>query len=90
MSWHDLVLAQTSNICITLHAALNAAPCMCRTICDVTSSKVLGRLAQCEQKGSDRGRWVSICTQRVITAWLHVHLDLAVKSLSRLVYAPKG
>jgi len=56
---------------------LNTAPCMCQTICDVTSSKVLGSLAQCEQKGWDRGRWVGIYTQRVKTAWLC--LDLAVK-----------
>jgi len=51
---------------------------MCRTICDVTSSNVLGRLVQCEQKGLDRGRWVGIYTQSVKTAWLCV--GLAVKT----------
>ena len=60
MSQHDLVSTQTSNICITCHAALNAIACMCQTICDVTSSNVLGRLVQCEQKGWDRGRWAGI------------------------------
>jgi len=42
------------------HAALNAIACMCQTICVVTSSNVLGRLVQCEQKGWDRGRCVGI------------------------------
>jgi len=28
MSWHDLVSAQTSNLCITRHAALNAVAYM--------------------------------------------------------------
>ena len=40
MSWHDVVSAQTSNVCIIRHAALNAIVyihCMCQTICDVTS-----------------------------------------------------
>jgi len=36
---HDLVSAQTSNVCITHHAAI---ACMCQTICDATSSNVLG------------------------------------------------
>ena len=67
MSRHNLVSAQnhaenmvapiTANICITCHATL---ACMCQTICYVTSSNVLGRLVQCEQKGWDRGRWVGI------------------------------
>jgi len=48
MSQHNLVSAQTSNVCITRHAALNAIACMCQTICDVTSSNVLGRLVQYE------------------------------------------
>ena len=59
MSWHDLVSAQTSNVCITRHAALNAIAsihCMCQTICDVTSSNFLGRLVQCV-KGWDRMGW---------------------------------
>jgi len=43
MSPHDLVAAQTSNAYITHHAVLNAIACMCQTICDVTSSNVLGR-----------------------------------------------
>jgi len=34
------------------HAAL---ACMCQTVCDLTSSNVLGRLVQCEQKGWDNG-----------------------------------
>ena len=73
MSRHDLVLAQTSNVCLTCRAALNAH-CMCQAICDVTSSNFFGRLVQ---KGWDRGRWVGIYTQRVKTAWLSV--GLAVK-----------
>jgi len=32
MSQHDLVSAQTSNVCITHHAALNAIACMCQQI----------------------------------------------------------
>ena len=52
MSRHDLVSAQTSNVCMA----------------DVTSSNFLGRLVQCEQKGWGRGRWVGIYTQRVKTA----------------------
>ena len=52
MSRHDLVPAQTSNVCITCHAAI---ACMCQTICDATSSNVLGRLVQCERKGGTRG-----------------------------------
>ena len=80
MSQHDLVSAQTSNVCITRHAAI---ACICQTICDATSSNVLGRLVQCEQKGWDRGRWIGIHTQRVKTAGLCV--DLAVKSLSRVM-----
>jgi len=35
---------------------------MCQTICDVTSSNVLGRLVQYEQKEWDRGRWVGMYT----------------------------
>jgi len=62
MSWHDLISAQTSNVCITHHAVI---ACMCQTICDATSSNVLGRLVQYKQKGWDRGRWVGIHTQRV-------------------------
>jgi len=44
MSHSDLVSAQTSNVCETHHAALNAIysiHCMCQTICDVTSSKIV-------------------------------------------------
>jgi len=40
----------TANACITCDATLNAIACMCQAICDVTSSNVLGRLVQCEQK----------------------------------------
>jgi len=47
MCWHDLVSAQTSNVCITRHAAIAG---MCQTICDATP----WRLLQCEQKGWDR------------------------------------
>jgi len=64
MSRHDLISAQTSNVCITCHAAI---ACI-YVLSDVTSSNVLERLVQCEQKGWDRGRWVGICTQRVKTA----------------------
>jgi len=53
---HDLVSAQTSNVSTTSHAALNAIACMCRKICGVTSSNVLGRLVQCKQKGWGRER----------------------------------
>jgi len=56
---------------------------MCQTMCDVTSSNVIGRLVQSEQKGWDRERWVGICTQKVKTAWMCV--GLAVKSLSRVI-----
>ena len=80
MSRHDLISAQTSNVCITYHAALNAIACMCQTTCDVTSSNVLGRLVQCEQKGGDG---LVLYTQRVKTAWLCV--GLAVKSLNRVI-----
>jgi len=80
MSRHDLVSAQISNVCITCHAAI---ACMCQTICDATSSNVPERLAQCEQKGWDRGRWTGINTQMVKTAGLCV--GLAVKSLSRVM-----
>ena len=74
MSWHDLVSAQTSNVCITRHAALNAIACMRQTICDVTSSKVLGRLVQCDGTG---GGGLVYTLKRVKTAWLC--LGLAVK-----------
>jgi len=80
MSQHDLVSVQTSNVCKTRHAAI---ACMCQTICDVTSSNIIGRLVQCEQKLWDRGRWVGMYTQRVKTAGLCV--VLAVKSLSRVI-----
>ena len=80
MSRHDLVSAQTSSVCITCHAAI---ACMCQTICDATSSNILGRLVQCEQKWWNRGRWIGIHTQSVKTAGLCV--DLAVKSLSRVM-----
>jgi len=76
MCWHDLVSAQTSNVCITCHAAI---ACMCQTIRDAS----LWRLVQCEQKGWDRGRWIGIHTQRVKTAGLCV--SLAVKSLSMVM-----
>jgi len=56
---------------------------MCQIICDATSSSVLGRLVQWEQKGWDRGRWIGIHTQREKTAGLCV--GLAVKSLSRVM-----
>ena len=52
-----LSITSNSNVCITRHAAV---ACMCQTICDVTSSIVLGKLLQCEQKGWDRGRRVGI------------------------------
>ena len=42
---------------------LNAIACMCQTICNVTSSSVIERLALCEQKG-----WEGECgwyTQRL-------------------------
>jgi len=55
---------------------------MCQTICDVTSSNVLGRLITCEQKGWDRGRWVGIHPQ-VKTAGVCV--GLAVKFLSKVI-----
>jgi len=56
---------------------------MCQTICNVTSSIVLGRLVECEQKGWDRGRLVGIYTQRLETAGLCK--SLAVKSLCRVI-----
>jgi len=62
---------------MTSHAALNAIACMFQTLCDGTSSNVLGRLVQCGQKG-ERGRWVGTCTQRVKTAWLCVGLAIKV------------
>jgi len=64
MSRHDLVSAQTSNVCSCSYKCYSIH-CMCQTICDVTSSNFLGRLVQCEQKRWDRGRWVGIYTQRV-------------------------
>jgi len=73
MSQHDLVSAQTSNVCITHHAAI---ACMCQIICNVTSSIVLRRLVQCEQKRWDRDRWVDMYTQRVETAGLCVGLPI--------------
>ena len=77
MSQHDLVSAQTSKVWITCHAAIQ---CMCQTICDATSSNVVGRLVQGEQKGLDRWRWVGIHTQIA-----GLCMDLAVKSLSRVI-----
>jgi len=43
MSWHDLayISAQTSNVCITHHAAIAST---CQTICNVTFSIVLGKI----------------------------------------------
>jgi len=73
-----IVSAQTSNVCITHHVALNAVACMCQTIYDVTSINVLRRLVQCEQKGKDRGSWVGIYTQMVKTAWLCPGLALKI------------
>jgi len=80
MSRHNLVSAQTSNVCITSHAAI---ACMCQIICNVTSSIVLGRLVQCEQKKWGRDRLVGIYTQKVKTAGLCV--GLAIKLLSRVI-----
>ena len=54
---------------------------MCQTSCEVTSSNVLGRLVQCEQKGWGRWRWVGIYTQRVKITWLC--LLLAAKILQQ-------
>ena len=51
MSRHNLVSAQTSNVYITHHAALNAIAGMCQTVCDVTSSNVPGRLVQGQGEG---------------------------------------
>ena len=51
MSQHDLVSAQTSNVCITSHAALNTIACMCQTICNVTSSNVIGDWFSVSRKG---------------------------------------
>ena len=70
----DVVAPLASNVCIMHHAAL---ACMCQTVCDLTSSNVLGRLVQCEQKGWDKGRCIGIYTKRVKAAWLS--LSLAVK-----------
>ena len=56
---------------------------MCQTICDVTSSNVLGRLVQYELKEWDRGRWVGTYTQWVKTAWLCVGLAVKVGSLHK-------
>jgi len=59
-SWHNLVSAQNhaeamvvpliTNVYTTCNAALNTIACMCQTVCDVTSSNVLGRLVQCEHR----------------------------------------
>jgi len=58
MSRHDLVSAQTSNVCITRHVALNA---IAYTVCVIHFVMSLpARLVQCELKGWDRGRWVRI------------------------------
>jgi len=59
MSQYDLVSAQTSNVCNTRHAALNAITSMCQATCVVT-------LVQCEQEGWDRGRWVGINTLTLV------------------------
>ena len=72
-----ICLGTMSNVCITCHTAI---ACMCQTICDATSSNILGRLVQCEQKGWDRGRWVDMHTQRVKAVELCV--GLAVKFIS--------
>ena len=45
---------------VTRHAALNAIACTCQTMCDVTSSNVLGRLAQCEHR-SERQLSAILC-----------------------------
>ena len=79
MSRHDLVSAQTSNVRITRHAALNAiAYIVCVKQLFVMSLPAISRrLVQWERKGWNWGRWVGISTQRVKTAWLCV--GLAVK-----------
>ena len=38
MAWHNLVSAQTGNVCITCYATLSAIACMCQAICDVSST----------------------------------------------------
>jgi len=66
MSQHDLVSAQTSNVCTICHAALNAIAyivCVKQFVMSLPA-----RLVQCEPKGWDRGRWVDIYTQMVKTA----------------------
>ena len=58
MSWQDLVSAQTSNVCITHHAALNAIACIVCVKQFVMS--LSARLVQCEPKEWNGGRWVGI------------------------------
>jgi len=48
MSPHDLVAAQTSNVCITHHAVLNAIGLAYIVYVKRTSSNILGRLVQYE------------------------------------------
>jgi len=59
MSQHDLVSAQTSNVCITHHAALNAIAyivCVKQVFCDVTSSNFLGSVGA-EMVGEGEVGW---------------------------------
>ena len=57
-----MVTPLNANVYITHHAASNAIAYTCQTMCEVTSSNVLGKLVQdylwYEQKWWDRGRWV--------------------------------
>ena len=79
MSRHDLVSAQTSNICITRLAALNTITYIVCVKQFVMSVPVISlRLVQCEQKRWDRRKWVGIYTKRVKTAWLCVGLDVKI------------
>jgi len=82
MSWHGLVSAQISNVCITRHAALNAiAYIVCvKQFCDVTSSNFFGVLGQWEQKG-EAGWYIH---SRVKTAQLCVGLAVK-KTLTRVI-----
>ena len=73
MSQLNLVSAQTSNVCITHHAATHCLTNTMYAIAYIVCVKQfvmslpvisLGALARCEQKWWDRGRWVGVHTQR--------------------------
>jgi len=87
-SWHDLISAQTSNVCITHLAALNAIGlayivCVKRFVMLLPAIS-LGDWFSVSRKGGTEGGG----TQRVKTAWLCVGLAIKIPQWGHCINGP--